>query len=48
MVAMIKIRGEVISAAGGEQAAWDLDLAGSFRDKPVLFGVYSTSCEPPP
>ena len=34
--------------AGGEQAAWDLDLAGSFRDKPVLFGVYSTSCEPPP
>ena len=33
---------------GGEQAAWDLDLAGSFRDKPVLFGVYSTSCEPPP
>ena len=25
--------------AGGEQAAWDLDLAGSFRDKPVLFGV---------
>ena len=34
--------------AGGEQAAWDLDLAGSFRDKPVLFGVYSTPCEPPP
>ena len=34
--------------AGGEQAAWDLDLAGSFRDKPVLFAVYSTSCEPPP
>ena len=34
--------------AGGDQAAWDLDLAGSFRDKPVLFGVYSTPCEPPP
>ena len=25
--------------AGGEQAAWDLDLAGSFRNRPVLFDV---------
>eukprot|EP01046_Picozoa_sp_COSAG06_P002629 COSAG06_NODE_95_length_24425_cov_882.571035_6_plen_118_part_00 len=34
--------------AGGEQAAWDLDPARSFRVRPVPFEVYSTPCEPPP